>query len=390
MSIKNNNFISSSIKKARRYALLNWHNSKGWSTEKKYIIFESDDWGSIRTASPEAYQALIESGDNTDKDPFTRYDALASEDDLELLFDVLSKFKDHKGRHPVITANCAVANPDFDRIRESNFKNYYYEPFTKTLKRYKNHEKCFQLWKSGIENGMFFPQLHCREHLNITNWLNDLRNGNKNLRLAFAHNMISGASSFSNNNLFAYMDAFHYCGSEYDRLLERIVSDAVTLFNKIFGYESRSFVACCYVWNDSLERILTDHNIEYIQGSHYQLVPTNQGYGILNKKKHKIGEKNKYNQVYLVRNCSFEPSLGNSFNAVDSCLAQISNSFKWKKPATINTHRLNYVGYIDESNRDRNLPLLKQLLTKIKKKWPDVEFITSAELGTIIKEKNEI
>lgn len=389
VSIKKNNFVYSSIRKVKRSVLLNWHNSKGWSTEKKYIIFESDDWGSIRTASPGAYQTLIRSGDNTDKDPFTKYDALASENDLKLLFEVLSEFRDYKGKHPVITANCAVANPDFDRIRESNFEYYYYEPFTETLKRYKTHRNCLKLWKEGIKNGLFFPQLHCREHLHIINWLNDLKNGDKNLRLAFTHNMISGASSFSNNNLFAYMDAFHYYGSKYDRLLEEIISDATTLFYKIFGYESRTFIACCYVWNSSLEKILVNHNIKYIQGSHYQLVPTGRGHGILDKKRHIIGETNKYGQTYLIRNCNFEPSLGGASDAVDLCLAQISNSFKWKRPATINTHRLNYVGYIDKSNRDNNLPLLKQLLIEIIKWWPDVEFITSAELGTIIKDNKK-
>jgi len=390
MNIRNSKFILP-IKKARRYALLNWYNSKGWSTDKKYIVFESDDWGGIRTASPEAYQALLKAGDHIDKDPFTRYDALASEDDLELLFDVLSGFKDLNGHHPIITANCAVANPDFDKIKESDFENYYYELFTKTLKRYKNHENCFELWKNGMGNGIFFPQLHCREHVNITKWLNDLQNGDKNLHLAFEHNMISGGNSLSNDNIFAYMDAFHYYGSENDNLLESIVSDATTLFNNIFGHESRSFVASCYVWNSSLERICSKHNIDYIQGSHYQLIPTNRGYSYFDKKRHLIGEKNQFNQLYLIRNCSFEPSWGNETNAVDSCLAQISNSFRWKKPATISTHRLNYVGYIDESNRDRNLPLLQQLLTEIIKKWPDVEFITSAELGKIIRKsgKNE-
>ncbi|MBZ9689211.1 hypothetical protein G9F72_023210 [Clostridium estertheticum] len=388
MSIINRKLILT-LKKARRYAMLNWYNSKGWSTDKKYIVIESDDWGSIRTATPKAYKALIEAGDNIDKDPFTRYDALASEDDLELLFGVLSGFKDKNGKPPVITANCAVANPDFDRIRESKFENYYFEPFTETLKKYEKHADCFELWKNGMENKVFFPQLHCREHMNITKWIHDLRNGDKNLHLAFKHNMISGGNSFSDNNLFAYMDAFNYYGVEYDEQLETIVSDAVSLFRDIFGYESKSFVASCYVWNSSLERVLKEHKIDYIQGARYQLVPTVQGYSCFDKQKHMIGEKNNYKQLYLVRNCYFEPSLGNRTNEVDLCLAQISNSFKWKKPATISSHRLNYVGYIDESNRDTNLQLLQRLLVEILKKWPDVEFVTSEDLGNIIKESEK-
>lgn len=371
--------------KIRRLALSNWYNHAGWKTQKKYVLFESDDWGSIRNSSPEAHQALIDRGDGTDQDPFTRYDALASDDDLELLFDVLTAFRDCQGNHPIITANCAVANPDFDKIRESNFEKYYFEPFTETLKRHKSHENSFNLWQSGMDAGIFYPQLHCREHLNINQWLSDLRDGNKGLRFAFDHHMISGRSAITKNNKFAYMDAFNYCGSQSDHVLEEIAADAVALFKEIFGYESRSYIASCYVWSDSLERILAQHKIEFIQGGNYQLLPTDKGYGHFQKKTNRIGDRNRYDQLYLIRNCHFEPSMGKGSHEVDLCLAQINNSFRWGRPATICTHRLNYVGFINKLNRDRNLPLLDELLSQILKRWPGVEFITSTELGDIIR-----
>lgn len=385
MGNRNNKYLKQ-IKKIRRYALMNYYNAQGWSTDKKYIVFESDDWGSIRTSSREAYRSLLEAGDNINEDPFTRYDALASEDDLSLLFGLLTKFKDKNENHPVISANCAVANPDFEKIKESEFKNYYFEPFTETMKRYKGHEKSLRLWKDGMANGVFYPQLHCREHVNITKWMHDLNNNNKDLLLAFKHGMISGGNSFSNNNLFGYMDSFNYTGTDNNVLLEGIISDAVNLFQDIFGYKAKSFTPPCYVWQNSLEEILEKNDIKYIQGSQYQLIPTTRGYGNFKKERHITGEMSQYNQMYVVRNCNFEPSLGNAKDAVDSCLAQIKNSFIWRKPAIINTHRLNYIGYIDESNRDPNLHLLEKLIREILKQWPNVEFITSVELGNRMQE----
>ena len=60
--------------------------------------------------------------------------------------------------------------------------------------------------------------------------------------------------------------------------------------------------------------------------------------------------------IDLVRNCVFEPSLSTSdFDDVGSCLKQISNSFLFRKPAIITTHRINFIGVIDEDNRDRNI-----------------------------------
>ena len=97
------------------------------------------------------------------------------------------------------------------------------------------------------------------------------------------------------------------------------------------------------------------------------------------------GRKNKLDQTYLVRNCFFEPSLSNSINCVDQCMKQISNSFYWNMPAIISSHRLNFVGYLSEQNRDNNLRSLKKLLSNIVLKWPDVIFLSTDELIDFIK-----
>ena len=54
------------------------------------------------------------------------------------------------------------------------------------------------------------------------------------------------------------------------------------------------------------------------------------------------------------------------------------------KPLIISFHRLNYIGFIDETNRSRNLLLLKQLLKLLTERWPDVEFMSSDKLGRLI------
>ena len=69
---------------------------------------------------------------------------------------------------------------------------------------------------------------------------------------------------------------------------------------------------------------------------------------------------------------------------VDSCLNDIRIAFAWRNPAVIGTHRVNYIGGIDRSNRDRGLRELSALLTAILKKWPDVEFMSSEQLGNEI------
>ena len=62
----------------------------------------------------------------------------------------------------------------------------------------------------------------------------------------------------------------------------------------------------------------------------------------------------------------------------------IEIAFRWKKPAVISTHRVNYVGSIDPKNRQKGLGELKRLISLILKKWPDVEFMSSSQLGDLI------
>ena len=101
------------------------------------------------------------------------------------------------------------------------------------------------------------------------------------------------------------------------------------------------------------------------------------------KRFHWLGKKSKTGLTYITRNCFFEPSQSGR-DWVDSCLNDISTAFRWNKPAIVCTHRVNYIGALYEDNRENGLNQLSLLLKNITKKWPDVEFITSAELGEII------
>jgi len=71
-------------------------------------------------------------------------------------------------------------------------------------------------------------------------------------------------------------------------------------------------------------------------------------------------------------------------DSVDECLAQIEDAFRWRKPAIITAHRVNFIGSIEQSNRDKNLRQFKKLLLEIQKKWPEVEFLSADKLGDLI------
>lgn len=357
----------------------------GWRTNRKIVVFESDDWGSIRMPSKQVYDHFLKLGIPVDKDCYCKYDSLENENDLRCLFEVLSSFKDINGNSPVFTANTIVANPDFDRIKESDFQVYYYELFTETLKRYPNHSGLFNLYKEGINNNLFYPQFHGREHININLWMDALRRKNKVALLAFEAKSFAIPPSLNSRKEIDYMIALNFISSQEKEEKKKILAEGLDIFEQLFNYSSKSFIAPSYTWHSDLNPFLAEKGVSYLQGIPFQYQPDMRSVSGELKKFHYCGQYNKLSQIYLVRNCHFEPSLGDTVDWVDDCLHRINTAFNWNKPAIISTHRLNYIGSIDPSNRDRNLSQLKFIFSAIQKKWHNVEFLTSVQLGDLIK-----
>ena len=275
------------MRNLKQAILRNTINAPGFRTKRKLILIESDDWGSIRMPSKNTYDHLLNAGTVLPNDPFAKYDSLASEKDLSELFELLSTFTDYKGTHPIITANCVVANPDFERIRVSNFREYYYELFTETLQRYPKHHNSFNLWKQGINNKIFFPQYHGREHVNVNLWLEKLINGSDQYINAFNHETFAVDASVA--------AAFSF-RSESERVaLKSIIIEGNQLFAKLFDYNSETFIAPNYTWDEQVEEVLASIGIKFIQGSKRQNIPILNS-SKLGRKYHFTGQKNKYNK----------------------------------------------------------------------------------------------
>jgi hypothetical protein len=359
-------------------------NILGYKTNERLVIIESDDWGSIRMSNIDAYNALLLKGYPVNQSPYNKFDSLESNEDLIHLINVLNSVKGADEKPVKFTMNNIVANPDFEKIQASNFQEYYWEPFTKTLKRYPVHNNVMDLYKKGIEQGVFFPQFHGREHLNIDRWMKALRKNDKATIDAFNLKVFSPCIAISTNYANEYMDAFDFDSLQYLKSQETILSEGLGLFEQIWGFPSKSFIAPCYIWDSSLETILANKGIKYIQGMVNQFNPIDgQGYNY-KMKYHFQGQKNNLGQRYLIRNAFFEPAINPGFAWEQDCINRIEVAFRWKKPAIISSHRLNYIGFLNEENRTANLKRLKALLNEIVVKWPEVRFISSDELGNLM------
>lgn len=361
-------------------------NISGWRTKRHVVVIESDDWGSIRMPSREVFDKLLHAGIRVDKCHYCSNDSIASEDDLALLFEVLNKHKDINGHPAVITANAIIANPDFERIRESGFNEYHYKKITEGLPEIKGCERVLDLWKEGNENGCFRIQSHGREHLNVSRWMHYLRENYPETRLAFDLGVYGLSTTITSEKRKSFLPAFDFENKAEEERANAIVKDGLSIFEEIFGYNSASFIAPNYTWGRSLEKTITDCGVKYIQGQ--QRAKYRNAEGENNKIRQRyMGRRNAFGQIDLCRNAIFEPSEMPQKDWVDACLKDISIAFRWHHPAIICSHRVNFVGTINVDNRDRNLKSFDQLLSQIQKQWPDVEFMSSDQLGGLITQK---
>jgi hypothetical protein len=361
-------------------------NIPGFRTNRKIVVFESDDWGSIRMPSKETYNKLQKMKISNSFSLYDKLDSLERYDDFQNLLEVASDFKDFTDNPLIFTLNTVMQNPDFTKIRQSNYEQFYGVPFFQSYQQYYG-EDLESLWTKGIDENLIKPQFHAREHLNEFLWLKDLRLGNKQTLLGFEYEFFgvkAETSSFARKHYLATY--FSETEEEFIRV-SAATKDGLDIFKKTFGYQSETFIASNYYWSADLELLLYENGVEGIQ-TQAGNTNTNSKNGKISAKRFYTGQTNKYNQIYTVRNVLFEPYLDANFDWVNSALEEIKNAFFWKKPAIICMHRINFASEMDIKNRDKNSKLLKLLMTKILKSYPEVEFMSSDQLIKLIKDEN--
>ena len=354
-------------------------NLRGWRTRRKLVVFESDDWGAIRMPSRQAYANLLDAGIRVDRSHYDRLDCLENRQDLEALFNVLAKHRDGQGRPAIFTFNVVMGNPDFAAIEEDDFERFHHQPFCESYRAY-HGDDLWPLWQQAMGEGLIRPQFHAREHLNSPLWMEDLRAGHAQTQLAFSHGFYglktrTGAPPQGN-----YLAAYWPGSPQQLKAIRDITLDGLGQFQALFGFASTTFIACNYVWPAALESTLAEQGVRLLQTQAGHIDPSPEGQPAI--RRHYTGQWNALQQRYSVRNVHFEPYLDSRRDWAAQALSEIKQAFLLRKPAVICSHRINYVSGMSTAHRDRNLLLLNQLLTRIRQRWPDVEFISSDALAT--------
>lgn len=351
---------------------------RGWSTNRKLVIFEVDDygWSNYFNENDTAIAAEM------NLPPFVKYDRIATVDELDQLFNVLSSVKDKNGRPAVFSPMTVTGNPDFIKIKDSNFKSYYSEPFTTTFQRnYGN--MLIKKWESGIHNGLFMPEFHGREHLHVSTWLNALSKPNSATRKAFDNGVYTFSVEKEQPLNRKFGATYSFADTQELASLKHSLIEGVRFYEQTFKQKPSSFTPPAGGYSYMYEELLSELGLNAISLGRSAIITGAQG--INERKYHFLGQEAKSKLKYIPRNCLFEPHNKNE-DAVERCMRDVVSAFKRKKPAIISSHRINFVN-VKAGYNGSGLLKLEKLLSNIVTTFIDAEFISTKELIKIMDNK---
>ena len=349
----------------------------GKKTNRKIVVIESDDWGSFRfknTSVRDHYMTNPKAGQ------WMHYnDCFESYEDVIALEEVLKSVKDKQDNPACFTFLLNPANPDFSKIEKSNFKTYHYESFDKTLENRKDGNEILNWYHSALQNNLIEVGFHGREHLNVNAWMKALQQQNSHAIDGFKNRIWGQAKLFTKEKKLSYRSTFQIEEKAELKGLKTSIGEGLEIINKVFKKPATYFLPPDGPYHLSLNKTLSENGIKYIGLSKIHNNP-------LEPKKHQtklfwLGKATKAGLKVITRNVMFEPSSPQSSDWVNFALHQIEQAFKYKNPAVISTHRANYVSGLNPDNGPKALAQLHELLLRITKKWPEVEFMTSSQLG---------
>lgn len=359
----------------------NVKNLRGWRTRRKLVAFAVDDYCNVRLASKAARERLAAGGLDLSS-PFDQLDAVETRQDLEALFEVLDSVRDSAKRPAVFTAYVVSANPDFAGIR-AQLHRYAYESVTTTFSRLAAEQPAayagaWEMWKEGCARGLIRPQFHGREHLNIELIERKLETRASDLQLNLENFCMAALSREPSMPGLSFTRAFALNDRASLLLHADILRDGLDLFEKVWGFRSRSFTPPAQALHPSLNGLVESAGVTSIDKPLRCVRP--MGDGTCRRETNHSGRQAGQAHFTVVRNVVFEPSSDRGYDPVGRALDQVAAALRWGRPAIISSHRVNFCGHLDESNRTRSLDALRRLLNGIVKRWPDVEFVPVDEL----------
>jgi hypothetical protein len=114
------------------------------------------------------------------------------------------------------------------------------------------------------KKGLFHPQFHGREHLNVHFWMKALQAGDKNVRKLFEYQSAGPSLIYKPRYKSNYMAVYDFESDNELKELVQISSEGIDLFKGIFEYQPTLFTASSLLHNNAIEPGLKEKGIQFI------------------------------------------------------------------------------------------------------------------------------
>ncbi len=309
------------------------------------LILESDDWG---------------------------YGPLAQQEWLDRIADILARFQDGSGRHPVMTLGVVLGGPDTDLIRSGQCQTYHRLMLTDT-----RLSPVRDAMIRGVSRGVFALQLHGLEHY----WPECLMRSaqvDERVRKWLVESGLPCTEALPAALQSRWIDASELPSKPLPK--EQTIAAATeeaAIFASVFGMRPDVAVPSTFIWTSAVESAWARAGVRVLvtpgrrcdsRDADAGLVPTNDEYY--------NGQAGPESMSYVVRDDYFEPSLGHTHRrAVEALQAKT-----WLgRPTLLEIHRTNFIG--DASLALRACEEASRLLEAACEQFPGIRFMSTAELA---------
>ncbi|MCP3870064.1 MAG: hypothetical protein GY703_18605 [Gammaproteobacteria bacterium] len=301
------------------------------------LIVESDDWG----AGPLS-QAIA----------------------LERIAGILTGFVDEGGRRPVMTLALILAVADGAAIRATG-------QYQRRSLRDTEFRPILSALQHGVDQGVFFLQLHGMEHY----WPANLMSSSDPEVFSWLRSEQPQATELLPAHLQSrWLDTSTLPSTPLPSAeIADAVKQEIACFTELFGQVPQVVVPPTFVWDDKVETAWSENGVEVVvtpglrnQCRDARGAPGCAGDAIRNA-------DSAHDLTYIVRNDYFEPERGHT---AEDGVAALGHRFRQGRPCLLETHRSNFVG----SDARNSLVELQRLFELTLKYSPRVCFMSSIDL----------
>ena len=318
------------------------------------LILESDDWG---------------------------YGPVEQAKHLEQLVELLERFRDSRGSHPVMTLGVVLAGPDTDRIRADGCRTYHrvtladprLTPVRDAMLR-------------GVARGVFALQLHGMEHY----WPACLMRAaatDEKLRDWLTRSGFPCTEALPSPLQSRWIDASTLPSKPLpiDEVAAAAAEESAA-FAEMFGANPEVVVPSTFVWTDAVESAWARAGVQVVVTPGRRNESRDAEGRIVPGKRTYFNAATGPNGVsYVVRDCYLEPSLGKMHpQTIDALRANVRNG----RPTLVEIHRLNFIG--DERAMQQALGELERLLEAACAASPALRFMSTAELARDCRDRSAL